>query len=77
MTVLYHGLTPKLTTVAAVIRVKTETGVYNQGQQTDPSNYFTIELNSGDFWVLYVPTKTALLVQMSGLVFPTAISGFV
>jgi endoglucanase Acf2 len=62
MTVLYHGLTPKITTVAAVIRVKTENGVYNQGQQTDPSNYFTIELNSGDFWVLYVPTKTALVV---------------
>jgi hypothetical protein len=77
LTVLVNNLTPKVTTIAAIMRVKTETGTYNQGQTTEPSNYFTMELNNGDFWMLYVPTKTAINVKVSELKFPTAMTGFI
>jgi len=65
LTALYHNMTPKLTTVAVILKITTETGSYNTGSVTGPSNYFTVELNSGDKWMIYSPEKVSVVVQTS------------
>jgi endo-1,3(4)-beta-glucanase len=76
-TVELNGIAPNLRTIAAVISVRNPSGKFAPGQAVPPSNWFTIELNSGLFWVLYSSVPVALSTTGSSVSFPQAVTGYV